>query len=147
MKSAKSLEEQAYYRLRDVDQGIKNTATAHRAKMDADVDARNLAALYHDIRRRQLEIQALLTTPNIRAFARRVQNDNAYSLQADFAATNVIANNVKTLLRGLLPINADGTLKEKRFNAQNTYDFEQVLAIDMGALRVEVDLLLANIES
>ncbi len=145
MKAQISTQEQAYLRLRSVVQGFNNVLTNHRSELDADISNQRIMILFQDLRRRQVEVQALLGTSGISAFAKQVQNDAGYNLTADLSALNVFVNAVRDECKSLA-VNPDGSINEKILNAQDTYDFPEILVADLGDLRTAVDATIANIE-
>lgn len=146
MKAQISQAEQAYAKIRGVAQGFKNVLTNHRTELDADVAKQRIMILFQDLRRRQVGVQALLGTTGISGFAKRVQNDASYNLTADLQALNVLVNAVRDECKALA-VNPDGSLDEKVLNAQDTYDFPIISAVNLVGLKTAVDAAIADIET
>ena len=146
IKAEVTTAEQAYTRLRSVSHGLKNTMTTHRATFAAPVGGQNLRNLYHDIRRRQVEIVNLLRVPGIAGMTRRIQNDAAYDLPADAQTLNGLLNDVRAELFARIPKDANGVMLTRKLNADGTEEDKKVPAADLATLRTLVDAAIANIE-
>jgi len=136
-----------YLRIVSVSQGYKNVLEDHKRGFTADVPVQRLLVLFQDLRRRQVELQALRSIAGVSALARRIENDSAYSLTADMQALNQLINKVKADARALIPLNPDGTVVEKKFNAEDKYDFPSVAVADLTDLILSVDAAIADIET
>ncbi len=146
MKAQRSQAEQAYARLRGVVQGYKNVLEDHKMGFTADVPVQRLLVLFQDLRRRQVELNDLLAIAGVPALARRIKNDSAYNLTADMQALNQLINRVKADARALVPLNADGQVIEKEYNAEDKYDFVMIPVADLTDLKTSTDAAIADIE-
>ncbi len=111
------------------------------------VNADNVLGVFHDMRRWAVDLSTLAAIPGIVQYARDVEADQAYDPVAEYLALESAMDSLKLEIRTTFPVDGNGFLLEKTWNAQDTYDFRQFTVAQLSTIVALIDAVGNTIET
>ena len=124
---------------------IKNYCESRSTQFQSDTNSDVVLATFHDLRRWNDELNAIKAIAGIAQYAKDQEDDQTYNVVAEFNALQAAVVAVMDNIQSTFPVDVDGYLLEKQWNAQGTYDFRQFTGAQLSTLRGLLDAVVAQV--
>jgi hypothetical protein len=146
IKTAITEVEQGYRNYKVIAATIKKFAGIKSAQFQAGlVNADNVLGVFHDMRRWDADLSAIAAIPGIVQFARDVESDQGYDVVTEYNALKLTIDTLMTEIKTTFPVDGNGYLLEKKWNAQGTYDFRQFTVAQLATVVSLIDAVGASV--
>lgn len=145
-KAKNTIPEAGYLRAKILLVNADNFFKSSSLKLQTDTNADVVLGIFHDCRRLKDDLDNIKAIPGIGQYAKDQELDQSYDVVSAFNTVIATISAVMSNIRSTFPVDGNGYLLEKKFNAQGTYDFRQFTATQTATLRALLDTASSEIE-